>query len=287
MLNHASFGAVPFQVQNVQRYYQDQWNRHTDDWYFGGKLESELLNVHKIVAEHIQSSEDETCLLGNATDATITILHRWNRKLQDASLSTSRESVLSLSCAYRANKIALGYYIEPHANVIYTEVPFPYRSTSSYSSVILENLEKDLRKHRPRYALLEHICSQPAICLPIHEMVKLCRDYGVQEIAVDAAHAIGSIPNLNVPSICCDFYYSNLHKWGFCPHTSTVFWAHEDMMSSTTHPYVLLYYMIHDRYTHKSFSLHKFLSSLLSSLVLLFASFFFFIGLCRGHMEWV
>ena len=79
---------------------------------------------------------------------------------------------------------------------------------------VLENLERDLRKHRPRYALLEHIHSQPAICLPIEDMVQLCRDYGVEEIAIDGAHGVGSIPDLDVPSIGADFYYSNLHKWG-------------------------------------------------------------------------
>ena len=212
MLNHASFGAVPLQVQKVQRDYQDRWMCHADAWYFGGKLEESMLDAARVVGEHIGAKEEEVCLLGNATDATITILHRWNRKLQE---SSSSSSVISLNYAYRANKIALGYYIEPHADVIFTEVPFPYRSfDSSFFPTVLENLERDLRKHRPRYALLEHIHSQPAICLPIEDMVQLCRDYGVEEIAVDGAHGVGSIPDLDVPSIGADFYYSNLHKWG-------------------------------------------------------------------------
>ena len=213
MLNHASFGAVPSQVQKVQRDYQDRWMRHADAWYFGGKLEESMLDAARVVGEHIGAKEEEVCLLGNATDATITILHRWNRKLRESSKNSS--SVISLNYAYRANKIALGYYIEPHANVIYTDVPFPYRLfDSSFFPTVLENLERDLRKHRPRYALLEHIHSQPAICLPIKDMVQLCRDYGVEEIAIDGAHGVGSIPDLDVPSIGADFYYSNLHKWG-------------------------------------------------------------------------
>ena len=256
MLNHASFGAVPLQVQKVQRDYQDRWMCHADAWYFGGKLEESMLDAARVVGEHIGAKEEEVCLLGNATDATITILHRWNRKLQE---SSSSSSVISLNYAYRANKIALGYYIEPHADVIFTEVPFPYRSfDSSFFPTVLENLERDLRKHRPRYALLEHIHSQPAICLPIEDMVQLCRDYGVEEIAVDGAHGVGSIPDLDVPSIGADFYHSNLHKWGsylspfpifplsssnkhltgFSPHTSTVVYAREDMMRSTIHPIV-------------------------------------------------
>ena len=238
MLNHASFGAVPLPIQKVQRDYQDRWMRHADSWYFGGKLEESMLDAARVVGEFIGAKEEEVCLLGNATDATITVLHRWNRKLQESSSSSS--SVISLNYAYRANKIALGYYIEPHAKVIYTQVPFPYRSfDSSFFPTVLENLERDLRTHRPRYALLEHIHSQPAICLPIKDMVQLCRDYGVDEIAVDGAHGVGSIPDLDVTKIGADFYYSNLHKWGIVLSLSLSFLGvkrkHFTQVSALTH----------------------------------------------------
>jgi len=234
MLNHASFGAVPLQVQKVQREYQDRWLRHADSWYFGGKLEEGLLDAARDVGKHIGAKEEETCLLGNATDATITILHRWNRKYQESS-SSSRSSVISLNFAYRANKIALGYYIQPYADVIYTDVPFPYRSfDSSFFPTVLENLERDLRKNRPRFALLEHIFSQPAIRLPIEDMVKLCREYGVEEIAVDGAHGVGSIPDLDVSSIGAEFYYSNLHKWGIIRSSSSFSLSLSLTLSQTT-----------------------------------------------------
>ncbi|KAG5525552.1 hypothetical protein RHGRI_032004 [Rhododendron griersonianum] len=49
-----------------------------------------------------------------------------------------------------------------------------------------------------------------------YELVKICRDEGVDQIFVDAAHAIGST-NVDMKEIGADFYTSNLHKWFFCP----------------------------------------------------------------------
>ncbi|KAJ6320047.1 hypothetical protein OIU78_015440 [Salix suchowensis] len=50
----------------------------------------------------------------------------------------------------------------------------------------------------------------------IEELVKICREEGVEQVFVDAAHAIGSV-DINVKEIGADFYVSNLHKWFFCP----------------------------------------------------------------------
>ena len=72
---------------------------------------------------------------------------------------------------------------------------------------------------------------------------------------MDGAHSVGSIPSqgqftgtqatpgygghtLDVPSLGCDFYFSNIHKWGFAPHTSTVVWCPTDVMDSTSHAVV-------------------------------------------------
>ena len=68
--------------------------------------------------------------------------------------------------------------------------------------------------------------------------MKLCRQHGVEEVAVDGAHSFGSISDLDVPSYGADFFYSNLHKWGFAPHTTTFVWCTPEVMSSTSHPIV-------------------------------------------------
>ena len=43
------------------------------------------------------------------------------------------------------------------------------------------DLDAALHAHRPRFALLDAVTSQPALVLPIDEMVSLCRLHGVEE----------------------------------------------------------------------------------------------------------
>ena len=77
-------------------------------------------------------------------------------------------------------------------------------------------LDHTLRREKPAYAVLDHILSQPALELPIKEMVALCRRHGVREVAVDGAHAIGLVKGgLDVEAVGADWYFSNLHKWCF------------------------------------------------------------------------
>ena len=97
-------------------------------------------------------------------------------------------------------------------------------STLSYFStmvhVFAQVLDRTLAREKPRYAVIDHILSQPAVQIPIKEAIGLCRLHGVTEVAVDGAHAIGNIPGgLDVSTLGADWYYSNLHKWGFAPHT--------------------------------------------------------------------
>ncbi|KAL5539250.1 hypothetical protein UlMin_044836 [Ulmus minor] len=56
----------------------------------------------------------------------------------------------------------------------------------------------------------------PSVLIPVKELVKICRDEGVDQVFVDAAHGIGCI-DIDVKEIGADFYTSNLHKWFFCP----------------------------------------------------------------------
>jgi len=59
---------------------------------------------------------------------------------------------------------------------------------------VLRALDHSLRAHRPRFVMLDHVSSQPSLALPIESMVALCRSYAcVAEVAVDAAHAVGSV----------------------------------------------------------------------------------------------
>lgn len=240
-LNHASFGASPRSVLEKQKEFRDAWQSWPDSWYFGGKLESALREASADVARHLKAPENEVCLVGNATDATVIVAKRWASKTNQES---TRNKVMCMNWMYRSNLYILDHYVSDVEIVRPDIVPFPMRGMSSEDArqVILENLERHLVKHRPRFALLEHIHSQPAVLLPLKDMVTLCREHGVEEIAVDGAHGVGSVKDLDIPAIGADVYYTNLHKWGFSPHTATAMWCTEEVMNSTYHPIVSWHY---------------------------------------------
>ena len=87
--------------------------------------------------------------------------------------------------------------------------------------MVLDWLDQALKQHDPRYVLLDHVSSQPAVVCPVAEMVALCRRRGVSEVAVDGAHALGQVA-INVDEIGADYSFSNLHKWAFAAPTATV-----------------------------------------------------------------
>ncbi|KAL3714426.1 hypothetical protein ACJRO7_006365 [Eucalyptus globulus] len=79
----------------------------------------------------------------------------------------------------------------------------------------------------------------PSVLIPVKELVKVCREEGVDQVFVDAAHAIGSV-EVDVQDIGADFYVSNLHKWFFCPPSVAFLYCRKSsgLVSNTHHPVV-------------------------------------------------
>ena len=110
-------------------------------------------------------------------------------------------------------------------------MPFPGASAEATLAAVDAALARCAGS--PTFALLDHITSQPALVLPIKEMVALCRRQNVQ-VAVDGAHGFGHVP-LDVAEIGADFYYTNLHKWGFAPTAVTALAAADASLLAQTH----------------------------------------------------
>ncbi|GBF87620.1 class V aminotransferase [Raphidocelis subcapitata] len=78
---------------------------------------------------------------------------------------------------------------------------------------------------RVALAVVDHVLSFPPVVMPLERLCALLRAEGVP-VAVDGAHALGSLaPRLDVPSLGCDFYVANAHKWLCTPKGVAFLWA--------------------------------------------------------------
>ncbi|GKA02935.1 L-cysteine desulfhydrase-like protein [Tanacetum coccineum] len=79
-------------------------------------------------------------------------------------------------------------------DVLIVDLPFPIDSNDQIIDVFRNALVKGRAGGRKvRLAIIDHITSMPSVIMPVKELVKVCREEGVDRVFVDAAHAIGSV----------------------------------------------------------------------------------------------
>eukprot|EP00977_Amphora_coffeiformis_P001437 scaffold291_cov168-Amphora_coffeaeformis.AAC.6 len=242
-LNHASFGAVPKPVLDAQRAFQQEWLSQPDELYFSGRLHDRMRQAARAGATTLTTTTTSTtttatttttttshplelppeqvCLFENATVATCAVAYHWSKSIQPGDV------VVYLDVAYKACVHILKEYCERQgARLVPLSVPFPATTAHDIVTCIRQQLQ-DLadRGVRPRFAFMDHVSSQPCILLPLVDLIAAVREYGVEQVCVDGAHAVGSVPPFDVRTLDCDYYYSNLHKWAFAPSTATIFWS--------------------------------------------------------------
>lgn len=236
-LNHGSFGACPGPVLRAQDQARREWLAEPDAWYFGGILRERMLAATRAAAAAVCARPDDVCLVENLSVATAMVASRWGRLLREQPLEGGRRSkILVLNWCYRA----CHYCLEEHCGrssaeegegpaIVEADIPFPLHHAKDAT----EAVARALKQHQGaiRFAFLDHTPSQPTAIFNISDMIQLCREEGVQEVAVDGAHAIGSISELDIPSFGADIYMSNIHKWGMAPHSSALVHARPALMA--------------------------------------------------------
>jgi selenocysteine lyase/cysteine desulfurase len=233
-LNNGSFGAVPLPVRQAQEDFRREWLAQPDELYFSGQLQERMRQAAAAGASTLSPStllpSDQTCLLENATVATCAVAYHWSKIVQPGDV------ILYLDVAYKACVHILREYCERQgAKLVPIHIPFPATTPDDILTSLTAQLDAlDRRGMRPRFAFLDHVSSQPAILLPLEEMIRVIRAYDGGEgggssermqVCVDAAHSVGSVADLDIAKYDCDYYYSNLHKWAFAPPTATIFWS--------------------------------------------------------------
>lgn len=234
-INNGSFGSCPASIIAAQKEWQLRFLQQPDDFYFN-RLRNGLLQSRSVVKELINAdSVDEVSLIDNATTAAAIVLQQIGRAFAQGKFQKG-DAIVMLHCAFQSVKKSIQAYVtQSGGSVIEVQLPFPLTSKEEIVSEFRKGLEKGKCNGRHvRLAIIDHITSMPCVVVPVAEMVKICRQEGVDQVFVDAAHAIGSVP-IDVKEIGADFYVSNLHKWFFCPPSVAFLYCRNSLLSSEVH----------------------------------------------------
>mmetsp|Transcript_17916 Transcript_17916/g.53835 ORF Transcript_17916/g.53835 Transcript_17916/m.53835 type:complete len:496 (+) Transcript_17916:1250-2737(+) len=87
-----------------------------------------------------------------------------------------------------------------------------------------------------RLCVLDHVTSNTAVLLPVRRIAMLLRSLVPHcYVVVDGAHALGSVPRLDVPSLGVHVYATNCHKWFMMPRGCALLWVADQVRPCIEH----------------------------------------------------
>ncbi|KAF8105438.1 hypothetical protein N665_0157s0028 [Sinapis alba] len=216
-INNGSFGCCPSSIISVQRDWQLRFLRQPDRFFFD-ELKPNISQSRAAIKRLINAEhEDEVSIVDNATTAAAIVLQQTAWAFREGRFEKG-DAVVMLHYAFGSVKKSVEAYVSRSGGeVIEVQLPFPVISAEEIVDRFRNGLELGKANgRRVRLALIDHVTSMPSVVIPIKELVKICREEGVDQVFVDAAHGIGCV-DVDMKEIGADFYTSNLHKWFFAP----------------------------------------------------------------------
>lgn len=222
-LNHGSYGAVPREVTEAQRRWQDRLEAEPSRF-----MDREFRPGLRVAAERLAPllgvAGREIALVENATQAVNAVL---------ASLDlASGDEILVTDQTYNAVRNTVRRICaRTGARPVEVALPFPVAGCEELLTAFRSGLTD-----RTRVAVIDHVTSPTAVILPVAEMVAAARDAGALTL-VDGAHAPGMLA-LDLPALGADCYAGNCHKWLFAARGCGFLWA-GDRIREALHPTVI------------------------------------------------
>ena len=210
-LNHGSFGAVPRPVFE----FQSELRRELElepVLFLARRLPARLAHVRENIARFVgAASGDDIGLVPNVTTGLNAVARSIELRRGDEILLTDHE--------YGAKRIMWDEVAAlAGARIVVASLPRPALTEDELFDAVEARLTA-----RTRVLFMSHITSISALVLPVSRLSVLARERGVVSI-VDGAHGPGQL-DLDLPSIGCDIYAGNLHKWVCAPRGSAFVWA--------------------------------------------------------------
>jgi isopenicillin-N epimerase len=208
-LNHGSFGAVPTEVLEEQRSWQDRMESNPVR-FLARELPAALNQARAEVAGFIGVDSDAIAFVRNATTGVSTVLSSFELARGDEVLITDH--------AYGAVRIAADRW----TRLAGAEVAVAHVALDADDDEVTDAVTSAVTD-RTRIAVLDHITSPTARRLPLARLVPALQERGVA-VLVDGAHATGML-ELDLDGLGPDFWTGNLHKWCCAPRGAAVLYA--------------------------------------------------------------
>jgi isopenicillin-N epimerase len=232
-LNHGTVGATPRRVLEAQRAIQDEVERQPSRFLLrelaaissghpsGGRPRMRI--AADAVGAFVHADGNDVVFVDNATTGANAVLRGFPFAPGD--------EVLVSDLGYGGVTNAAVYAARERGAVVRTVViEPPFRA-----GAIADAFERAVGP-RTRLAIVDHITADTALLLPLADIAARLRRLGVAVLA-DGAHAPGSIA-LDVPSLGCDWYTANLHKWALVPRSSGFLWTSPERQAMTHAPVI-------------------------------------------------
>ncbi|MFJ3173531.1 aminotransferase class V-fold PLP-dependent enzyme [Streptomyces roseus] len=199
-LNHGSFGAVPVPVQEAQAALREEAHADPDAFFVGAP--DRIAAARARVARHLGADPDGIAFIANATEGANLALDAVPFADGDEILVTDHGYGTVVAAAARRAPIAT-VSLDP-------DLP----DEDAVRETVLAGLTP-----RTRAVVLDHISSPTARLIASPRLLAELAARGITTL-VDGAHAPGMIAEPLAGA--ADFWFGNLHKWGYAPSGSAV-----------------------------------------------------------------
>jgi isopenicillin-N epimerase len=203
-LNHGAFGAVPRAVREAQDAARGRIER-APMRAFRDELPELLAPARATAAAFLGLGPESTALLRNVTEAVGVVL-------QGLGVGAGDDVVVS-----NHGYLTAGWSGEARGATLRTAEfavdADPAEVAAAFAAAVTD---------RTRLVVVDQITSPTALLLPVAEVAAAVAPVPV---LVDAAHAPGALPGLDIEALGVAFWAGNLHKWAYTPRAAAALWV--------------------------------------------------------------
>lgn len=211
-VNHGSFGAVPADVQKLQRELRAEMDAAPVKWFI--ELPAKIAAARAELAEIFSVSESSLAMVPNASAGATVVFNSLDLQPDDEIVVTNHGYGAVTMGAQRVAAKA-------RARVIAAEIPIDADAQEAAAAVV------SAISARTKLLVIDQITSPTGLALPVQQISQFARERGIQ-VLIDAAHAPGLIA-APLEGLEADFWTGNLHKFGCAPRGAAMIVARPEV----------------------------------------------------------